>query len=63
MILTYNEFFVCLKLAGSDANKNAIVQKGGLDRLMKLSSRFSEDPSVLQEVLFYCCLLKTHQFK
>ncbi|WOL19981.1 armadillo repeat-containing protein 6 [Canna indica] len=39
------------KLAGSDANKNAIVEIGGLDRLMKLSSKFSEDPSVLQEVM------------
>lgn len=39
------------KLAGSDDNKTAIIQKGGLDRLMKLSSRFSEDPSVLQEVM------------
>lgn len=38
------------KLAGSDANKSAIVQKGGLDRLINLSSRFSEDPSVLQEI-------------
>ncbi|XP_072982566.1 uncharacterized protein [Typha latifolia] len=39
------------KLAGSDANKSAIVQLNGLDRLMKLSSRFSEDPSVMQEVM------------
>ncbi|XP_020255904.1 armadillo repeat-containing protein 6 isoform X2 [Asparagus officinalis] len=39
------------KLAGSDDNKTAIVQKGGLDRLIKLSSRFSDDPSVLQEVM------------
>ncbi|XP_058088585.1 uncharacterized protein LOC131235417 [Magnolia sinica] len=39
------------KLAGSDANKSAIVQKGGLDRLIKLSSIFSEDPSVLQEIM------------
>lgn len=41
---------VLFKLAGSDANKSAIVEKGGLDRLITLSSRFSEDPSVLQEV-------------
>jgi len=41
---------ICLQLAGSDDNKTAIVQKGGLDRLIKLSSRFSDDPSVLQEV-------------
>lgn len=38
------------KLAGSDANKNAIVEKRGLDRLMNLSTRFSDDPSILQEV-------------
>lgn len=45
------------KLAGSDDNKSAIIQKGGLDRLMKLSSRFSEDPSVLQEVMSIICVL------
>ncbi|XVE93319.1 hypothetical protein REPUB_Repub01dG0181600 [Reevesia pubescens] len=39
------------KLAGSDSNKNAIVEKGGMDRLIKLSARFSDDPSVLQEVM------------
>ncbi|PKI39269.1 armadillo repeat-containing protein 6 isoform X1 [Punica granatum] len=39
------------KLAGSDANKNAIVEKGGMNRLIKLSARFSDDPSVLQEVM------------
>lgn len=39
------------KLAGSDDNKLAIVQKGGLDRLIKVSSRFADDPSVLQEVM------------
>ncbi|RXH88125.1 hypothetical protein DVH24_042196 [Malus domestica] len=39
------------KLAGSDANKNAIVEKKGMDRLMKLSSRFFDDPSVLQEIM------------
>lgn len=39
------------KLAGSDENKAAIVQRGGLDKLMKLCSRFSEDPSILQEVM------------
>ncbi|GMJ05607.1 hypothetical protein like AT4G33945 [Hibiscus trionum] len=39
------------KLAGSDSNKSAIVEKGGLDRLIKLSARFSDDPSVLQEVM------------
>ncbi|KAK9162856.1 hypothetical protein Syun_003758 [Stephania yunnanensis] len=39
------------KLAGSDSNKSDIVQKGGINRLMKLSSQFSEDPSVLQEIM------------
>ncbi|XP_022972348.1 armadillo repeat-containing protein 6 [Cucurbita maxima] len=39
------------KLAGSDANKSAIIEKKGLDKLIKLSSRFSDDPSVLQEVM------------
>ncbi|KAI4298431.1 hypothetical protein L6164_031992 [Bauhinia variegata] len=38
-------------LAGSDSNKNAIVEKGGMDRLIKLSARFADDPSVLQEVM------------
>lgn len=38
------------QLAGSDTNKNAIVEKGGMGRLIKLSARFSDDPSVLQEV-------------
>ncbi|XP_072982576.1 uncharacterized protein [Typha latifolia] len=42
---------IAVNLAGSDANKSAIVQLNGLDRLMKLSSRFSEDPSVMQEVM------------
>ncbi|XP_077224852.1 ARM repeat superfamily protein [Tasmannia lanceolata] len=45
------------KLAGSDANKNAIIQKGGLDKLIKLASRFSEDPSVLQEIMSIICTL------
>ncbi|OMO74163.1 Armadillo [Corchorus capsularis] len=39
------------KLAGSDSNKTAIVEKGGMDRLIKLSARFLDDPSVLQEVM------------
>ncbi|KAH1242702.1 Armadillo repeat-containing protein 6 [Glycine soja] len=38
------------KLAGSDANKSAIVGKGGMDKLIKLSARFADDPSVLQEL-------------
>ncbi|KAG2705481.1 hypothetical protein I3760_05G055400 [Carya illinoinensis] len=39
------------KLAGSDTNKTTIVEKGGMDRLIKLSARFSDDPAVLQEVM------------
>ncbi|XP_068640990.1 uncharacterized protein [Aristolochia californica] len=45
------------KLAGSDANKSIIVQSGGLDRLMKLASTFSDDPSVLQEIISIICIL------
>ncbi|XP_020232888.1 armadillo repeat-containing protein 6 [Cajanus cajan] len=39
------------KLAGSDMNKSAIVGKGGMDKLIKLSARFADDPSVLQEIM------------
>ncbi|KAL2347847.1 hypothetical protein Fmac_001847 [Flemingia macrophylla] len=39
------------KLAGSDMNKNAIVGKGGVDKLIKLSARFADDPSVLQDIM------------
>ncbi|XP_044509099.1 armadillo repeat-containing protein 6 isoform X2 [Mangifera indica] len=39
------------KLAGSDSNKSSIIEKGGMERLVKLSARFSDDPSVLQEVM------------
>ncbi|CAH9125820.1 unnamed protein product [Cuscuta epithymum] len=39
------------KLAGSDANKCAIVEKRGMDRLIRLSMQFSNDPSVLQEIM------------
>ncbi|CAK8571200.1 unnamed protein product [Lathyrus sativus] len=39
------------KLAGSDANKSAIVGKGGMDKLIKLSARYADDPSVLQEIM------------
>ncbi|PHU03106.1 hypothetical protein BC332_28357 [Capsicum chinense] len=39
------------KLAGSDINKSAIVEKDGMDKLMKLATRFSDDPTVLQEVI------------
>ncbi|XP_059311854.1 uncharacterized protein LOC132063364 [Lycium ferocissimum] len=39
------------QLAGSDSNKSAIVDKGGMDKLIKLAMRFSDDPNVLQEVM------------
>uniref|UniRef100_M1C3Q7 Armadillo repeat-containing protein n=1 Tax=Solanum tuberosum TaxID=4113 RepID=M1C3Q7_SOLTU len=39
------------KLAGSDINKSAIVDKDGMDKLMKLAMRFSDDPAVLHEVI------------
>ncbi|GAA0150198.1 hypothetical protein LIER_09191 [Lithospermum erythrorhizon] len=39
------------KLAGSDTNKNVIVEKGGMNRIIKLAARFFDDPSVLQEVM------------
>ncbi|KAL2460219.1 ARM repeat superfamily protein [Abeliophyllum distichum] len=45
------------KLAGSDENKSAIVEKQGMDTLIKLSSRFSDDPSVLQEVMYLISIL------
>ncbi|KAF8410007.1 hypothetical protein HHK36_002527 [Tetracentron sinense] len=45
------------KLAGSDANKSAIVEKGGMDRLIKLSSKLFDDPSVLQEIMSIICTL------
>jgi len=47
-----NTTFICLidQLAGSDANKSAIVGKGGMDKLIKLSARYADDPTVLQEV-------------
>lgn len=38
------------QLAGSDVNKSIIVEKEGMDKLVTLSSRFSDDPLVLQEV-------------
>ncbi|KAJ6905985.1 armadillo repeat-containing protein 6-like [Populus alba x Populus x berolinensis] len=39
------------KLAGCDSNKSAIVEKGGMNKLIQLSARFSDDPPVLQEVM------------
>jgi len=37
-------------LAGSDSNKSTIVEKQGLDKLITLALRFSDDPLVIQEV-------------
>lgn len=34
-------------------NKSIIVEKGGMDKLVTLSSRFSDDPLVLQEVSIF----------
>lgn len=45
------------KLAGSDANKTTIVAKGGMDKLITLATRFSDDPYVLQEVMSIICTL------
>ncbi|KAI5577119.1 hypothetical protein BDE02_09G093200 [Populus trichocarpa] len=39
------------KLAGCDSNKSAIVEKKGMNKLIQLSARFSDDPPVLQEVM------------
>ncbi|KAH9656227.1 ARM repeat superfamily protein [Citrus sinensis] len=39
------------KLAGSDSNKSAIIENGGMDKLIVVSARFSDDASVLQEVM------------
>ncbi|XP_066332586.1 uncharacterized protein [Miscanthus floridulus] len=39
------------KLAASDANKSVIIQQGGFDRFLKLTSRFSEEPAIIQEVM------------
>lgn len=49
-MLVFVSFLLLNQLAGSDANKSAIIEKKGLNKLIKLSSRFSDDPSVLQEV-------------
>ncbi|XP_074292932.1 uncharacterized protein LOC141619811 [Silene latifolia] len=45
------------KLAGSDHNKSAIVEKRGIDRLIRLSARFADDPSVIQEVMYIISVL------
>lgn len=37
------------QLAGSDANKDAIVNSGGLNQIIALMSAFQEEPTVLQE--------------
>ncbi|TVU28614.1 hypothetical protein EJB05_20137 [Eragrostis curvula] len=39
------------KLAASDANKSVILQRGGFDKFLKLTSIFSEDASIIQEVM------------
>ncbi|XP_024967518.1 armadillo repeat-containing protein 6 isoform X2 [Cynara cardunculus var. scolymus] len=45
------------KLAGSDFNKSTIIERGGLNRLITLSSRLADDPFVLQEVMSIICSL------
>uniref|UniRef100_A0A0D9VLC2 LRRK2 ARM repeat domain-containing protein n=1 Tax=Leersia perrieri TaxID=77586 RepID=A0A0D9VLC2_9ORYZ len=45
------------KLAGSDANKATIIERGGFDRFLKLTSRFSEEPPVIQEVMSLVTIL------
>ncbi|KAI3753198.1 hypothetical protein L2E82_25244 [Cichorium intybus] len=45
------------KLAGSDFNKSAIIERKGLNRLITLSSRLGDDPSVIQEVMSIICTL------
>ncbi|KAK9056683.1 hypothetical protein SSX86_024045 [Deinandra increscens subsp. villosa] len=45
------------KLAGSDFNKSAIVERGGLNILITLCSRLADDPSVIQEVMTIICTL------
>lgn len=45
------------KLAGSDHNKSAIVEKGGMDRLVRLSGRFADEPSVIQEIMYIISVL------
>lgn len=39
-------------------NKNIIVEKGGMDKLVNLSARFSDDPLVLQEVCTQLAAIK-----
>jgi len=39
------------QLAGSDANKDAILLKGGIAKIIRLSSVYREEPSVLQETM------------
>ncbi|CAN6482876.1 unnamed protein product [Victoria cruziana] len=45
------------KLAASDANKSAIVEKQGLDKLIQLSSVFAADPTALQEIMSTICVV------
>ncbi|KAK3155355.1 hypothetical protein QOZ80_2BG0202150 [Eleusine coracana subsp. coracana] len=39
------------KLGASDANKSVILQQGGFDKFLKLTSIFSEDASIIQEAM------------
>ncbi|KAH0940762.1 hypothetical protein HID58_000399 [Brassica napus] len=41
----------CIDDSGSDSNKSTIVEKRGVDKLIKLAQRFSDDPLVIQEVM------------
>ncbi|KAG7545166.1 Armadillo-type fold [Arabidopsis suecica] len=45
------------KLAGSDSNKSTIVEKRGLDKLITLAQRFSDDPLVIQEVMLIISII------
>ncbi|XP_010447171.1 PREDICTED: armadillo repeat-containing protein 6-like [Camelina sativa] len=45
------------KLAGSDSNKSTIVEKRGLDKLIRLAQRFSDDPLVIQEVMLIISII------
>ncbi|CAM6010840.1 unnamed protein product [Sphagnum balticum] len=49
------------QLAGSDANKDAIVSSGGLNQIIALMSAFQEEPAVLQEVTIATLTLRSPQ--
>ncbi|KAL0384176.1 UNVERIFIED_CONTAM: hypothetical protein Sradi_2811900 [Sesamum radiatum] len=44
-----DEILLLFVVEGSDVNKGTIVEMQGMDRLVNLSARFSDDPLVLQE--------------